>query len=254
MIKRVVLRVCILIFSAACVEQKSEDLRIAVSANMQFTIDDLVAAFKERTGIRCQVIIGSSGKLTAQIKEGAPYDIFVSADTSYPDQLFKEGYTMSAPKIYGYGKLVVWSRLDSTIPLIPLLTSQQVHHIAIANPKLAPYGKASVEVLKKMKVYDDIREKLVFGESILQTNQFVISGAAEVGFTSKSVVLSNKVKDIGSWVAVDQRDYKPIAQALVVIKHEGDQYKKAERFQEFFFTNTAKTILEKSGYTINSEE
>ena len=254
MIKRIVLSMYIFVFSTACVQQKTEDLRIAVSANMQFAIDDLVAAFTEHTGIGCQVIIGSSGKLTAQIKEGAPFDVFVSADTSYPNQLFKEGYTISAPKIYGYGKLVVWSRWRDTVPLPQLLKNQEIDHIAIANPKLAPYGRASVEALKKMGVYDEVKDKLVFGESILQTNQFVISGAAEVGFTSKSVVLSDKVKDVGSWIAVDQRDYLPISQALVVIKQKGDKEKEAKRFQEFFFTNTAKTILERSGYAVNNEE
>ncbi|MEO6187741.1 MAG: molybdate ABC transporter substrate-binding protein, partial [Ginsengibacter sp.] len=187
----------------ACNEQRDQTLTIAVAANMQFAAKDLVNAFTSETGIKTKLIISSSGQLTAQIKAGAPFDVFISADMKYPMELFSSGHATKKPIVYAYGKLVLWSLVDSIAPSINTLTSARINHIAIANPKTAPYGMAAIEVLKRHALYEPLKNKLVYGESISQTNQFIISKSAGVGFTAKSVVLSPQMEGKGKWTEID---------------------------------------------------
>ncbi|MBQ0735839.1 molybdate ABC transporter substrate-binding protein [Aquimarina celericrescens] len=239
----------LLLFTFGCTSTNSRKVTIATAANMQFVMKEIAAAFTQETGIDCDVIISSSGKLTAQIKEGAPYDVFISADTKYPKILYEKGFTSNIPKIYGYGTLVLWS-FSENVPLdINLLTQNQIEHIALANPKTAPYGTAAIEVLKHAKIYDQISEKLVFGESISQTNQFILSGAAQIGFTAKSVVLSPQMKGKGEWISIDSTSYTPIAQAAVIIKKDKIS-DAAMKFYEFLFSTKSKEILENFGYLV----
>ncbi len=232
-------------------QQESEKLNIAIAANMQFASEELLKKFTDQTNIACDLIISSSGKLTAQIKEGAPFDIFVSADMKYPNKLYTSGYTCKAPKIYAYGKLVLWSMIDSIHPSIDILKSLKIDHIAIANPKTAPYGTAAIEVLKQHGVYKDVKDKLVYGESISQTNQFIISKSAQIGFTSKSVVVSPKIKGKGNWVTIDESDHSSIAQGVVILKNNAENHHKAKAFYDFLCSQEAKIILENYGYSVN---
>ncbi|MCX2764040.1 molybdate ABC transporter substrate-binding protein [Aquimarina muelleri] len=239
-----------LILVISCKQKDQKKLTIAVSANMQFAIKEISKAYTKQTGVDCEIIIGSSGKLTAQIKKGAPFDILVSADMKYPEELFTSGFTTNKPKIYAYGKLVLWTMIDSIKPALHLLKNLDVHHIAIANPKTAPYGIAAVEILKNKGIYSSINHKLVFGESISQTNQFIVSKSAEIGFTSKSVVLSPKMKNKGNWIDLDKNDYSPIAQGIVVLKNRAMQKNDAEKFYNFIQSATAKKILVNFGYSV----
>jgi molybdate transport system substrate-binding protein len=231
---------------AACQQKPERKLTIAVAANMQFAIKELSKTFTDQTGISCDLIISSSGKLTAQIKEGAPFDIFVSANMKYPKELFNTGFATKTPKIYGYGKLVMWSMIDSVYPSLEILKNSEVNHIAIANPKMAPYGIATIEVLKKHGLYESVKDKLVYGESILQTNQFIISKSVEIGFTSKSVVLSPKMSTKGNWVDIENTDYSAIAQGVVILNHNNQE--DAEKFYTFLSSANARRILENFGY------
>ncbi len=232
-----------------CTNTDHHRVTIATSANMQFAMKEIVSAFTQQTGINCDLITSSSGKLTSQIQEGAPYDVFISADTKYPKILYEKGFTSNIPKIYGYGTLVLWS-FSENIPLdINLLTQDQIEHIALANPKTAPYGTAAIEVLKHAKIYDQVSEKLVYGESISQTNQFIVSGAAQIGFTAKSVVLSPQIKGKGEWISIDSTSYTPIAQAAVIIKKDKIS-DAAMKFYEFLFSTKSKEILENFGYLV----
>src|SRR3954466_5792583 len=148
-------------------------LTVAAAANVQFVMNELVKDFDSSANIKTDIILNSSGKLTAQIKEGAPYDIFVSADMKYPQELYKSGHAIDSPKVYANGLLVLWTTQTGIKPLADLsvLTSHAIRKIAIANPQTAPYGEASVEAMNYYKVYDKVKYKLVYGESISQTNQ-----------------------------------------------------------------------------------
>jgi molybdate transport system substrate-binding protein len=244
---------CLLFLIAAngCRQKDSEKLFIATAANMQYPMNDLVKAFSLQTGMDCETVISSSGILTAQIREGAPFDVFVSADMKYPAELYKDGYTIAAPEIYAYGVLILWTIVQELDPSIDLLTSDRIRHIALANPRTAPYGMAAVEVLERAGIYDMVQKKLVYGESISQTSQFIVSGAAEIGFTAKSVALSPDMEDRGNWIVVDENHYTPIAQGMVILKNK--KIKQAEKFRDFLFSEKGRKILNKFGYLVHDK-
>lgn len=237
----------VLLFS--CQSKSKPSLTIATAANVQFAMTELTKAFQDQTGIACHIVIGSSGGLTAQIAGGAPYDVFVSANMKYPEALYKKGLTAAAPEVYGFGILVLWGTDGILTPSFNELESDTIRHIAIANPKTAPYGEAALEVLQNLNLLERINSKLVYGESISQVNQFVISNAAEIGFTSKSVVISDEMGQKGKWIEVDQQLYTPIAQGAVVIK--GKNREMADKFYKFLFSEQAKLILRNYGYHVN---
>ncbi len=228
-------------------------LTVAVAANVQYAMNELKEEFTKETGIRVAVVIGSSGQLTAQIKEGAPFDVFVSADMMYPDRLFHEKLAVDSPKIYASGALVIWTmnkglNLDNGLNV---LLGGKIKKIALANPRTAPYGVAAVEALKKFGIYDKVKNKLVYGESISPTNQFIVSKAVDAGFTAKSVVLSPQMKGKGKWKEIAQDAYGRIRQGCVILKYGFDNHKRDSRkFFNFLFSNKAKNILSKYGYII----
>ena len=239
--------VILLIFG--CTQSGTDKVTVATAANMQFVMKELTRSFTEQTGIRCEAIISSSGKLTAHIKKGAPYDIFVSADMKYPVELYESGFTTRGPEIYAHGKLVLWTIADDIKPGIEILTDPKINHIALANPRLAPYGAAAVEVLKYFGIYEQVVKKLVFGESISQVNHFITSGSAEIGITSKSVVFSSEMKGKGNWADLEKNSYMPISQAAVILKREKDMTD-AVRFYDFLFSEDAKEIFRNFGYEV----
>ena len=211
---------------------------------MQFAIAALTQSFTETTGIPCELIIGSSGKLTAQIKEGAPYHLLLSADMKYPTELFKSGFADTSPQIYAYGKLVLWTMTKEIQPSIHQLLSENIQYIALANPKTAPYGKAAIEVLQHYHLQEKIKAKLVYGESIAQTNQFITSKAAEIGFTAKSVLLSPHIKGKGHWVEIADTTYSPIGQGIIILKNKNKTFhQQAQQFYNFIFSPPAQSIL-----------
>lgn len=232
-----------------CESGTSRKIRIATAANMQFAMEEIVQSFEQKTDIACEMIVSSSGKLTAQIQEGAPFDLFVSADLKYPQKLFEANKTVGKPEIYAYGQLVLWSnrKIENLDP--KTLQRTEIQHIAIANAKTAPYGLAAMEVLKYYDLLEKVESKLVYGESIAQTNQFILSGAASLGFTAKSVVLSPELKGKGSWVELDNSAYSPIQQAVVLLKTDVKIEEKAKQFYDYLFSTESQKILENFGYT-----
>jgi len=229
----------------SCENNTSQKITIATAANAQFAISELVDTFTNQTNIECNIIVSSSGKLTAQISEGAPYDILISADMKYPESLHAKNKTQSPPRVYAYGKLALWSK-NKNINL-QVLKNQNIKHIAIANPKTAPYGTAAVKTLQKQGVYEVVKDKLVYGESISQVNQFIYSGTADVGFTAMSVVLSPRMKNEGIWTEIEADNHAPIAQGAALINRK-NIHPDAARFYEFLFSQKAKKILKKYGY------
>lgn len=243
--------ILLIILMVSCNPKSNEKLLIATAANVQFAMEELVAKFENQTQIECEIIMSSSGKLTAQIKEGAPYDIFVSANMIYPNELYNSGFTTNKPEVYAYGKLVLLSLKDDVKVDLSLLKDNSIKHIAVANPKTAPYGISASEVLHYYNIYDDVKDKLVYGESVSQTNQFILSKAAEIGFTAKSAVKSPKMVGFNNWIELPQNTYKPIEQGVVIIKNKNKTNAKANSFYKFLFSPEAKIILKKYGYEVD---
>ena len=226
----------------------SETLTVSAAANVQYALDELIKEFKKHNpSVKVRKVISSSGKLTAQIVRNAPYDIFLSADMRYPDYLYKIGYAITKPKVYAYGVLVLYTTKDIKLDNIDVLTSKVIKRVALPNPRTAPYGKASVETLKYHKIYSKILPKVVYGEGVSQTTQYIVKRLVDVGFTSKSVVLSPKLKGLGNWIEVDPKTYKPIKQGIVILKR-GASNKYAKKFYDFILSKEGKEILRKYGY------
>ncbi len=249
MVKKLLLPIVFALLVSCGNNERDQGLTIAVAANMQFAMEEIAIAFTEETGQPCKMIIGSSGKLTAQIVEGAPFDVLVSADMKYPQSLHDSGLAETDPEVYAYGSLVLWTLNDSLNLSMTALKSEEVAHIALANPRTAPYGVAAEDVLKQYGIYEEVRDKLVFGESIAQTNQFITSGAAEAGFTALSVVLSPQMKGRGQWIAPDPASYRPISQGMVVIRRDEGSNIQGLAFRDFVFSERAKEILIQYGYS-----
>ncbi|PWJ59482.1 molybdate transport system substrate-binding protein [Dyadobacter jejuensis] len=235
---------------AAC-SKPSEELMIATAANVQYVMNDIKAEFEKESGKKVQIIVGSSGKLTAQIREGAPFDVFVSADTKYPEEIYKQGGSDRAPQVYARGALVLWSK---NLPTEGLdwnrLKEDNIHKIAIPNPQTAPYGEAALQALEKTGLMPAIKTKLVYGESIAQTAQYITSGSVDVGFNALSIVLSSNMKDQGHFTPIDTALYAPIQQAAILLRHSENSLKKAssEAFYEFLYSERAQQIFRKYGY------
>lgn len=241
---------CIII-SSCKQASKEATIVIATAANMQEAMQVLAKDFTQKTNIKCQLVTSSSGKLTAQIKAGAPYNILVSANMKYPEEIYASGLSKSAPKIYAYGKLVLWTANQKLAPSISLLKNDRISHIAIANPKTAPYGAATEEVLSFYNLNQSLKHKLVVGESISQTNQFIHSQAAEIGFTAMSTVTSEKLKNIGNWITIDSTIYSSIKQGIILINQDSESNKRAEEFYSYISSKEAQLILTKFGYSIH---
>jgi len=241
----------LLAFNSCSEKKKSKIVTIAAAANMQYVMGALVREFEDHTGIRCHLIIGSSGKLTAQITEGAPYDILVSADMKYPLEIYNAGLAVDLPASYGYGQLVLWTMKEGIHPSIDLLKGQSIDHIALANPLTAPYGKAAMEVLSHYGLTDSLAHKLVYGESVSQTNQFISSKSVELGFTAMAVVLSPELKEKGSWTLLDNTSYTPIQQGAVIINRDQANISEIREFYEYLFSKEAKILLKNFGYLVD---
>ena len=239
-------------FLAIPVAGFGQTLRVAVAANAQYVVKALRADFKKKTGLNLEIISGSSGKLTAQIKNGAPYDLFLSADMDMPQHLNQTGFSLNKPRIYALGSLIVCSASDLNLKNWPkLLTQPPIVKIAIANPTLAPYGKAAEAALRHYKLWEPVQFKLVFGESIAQVNTYLTTGAVQVGFTTEALIHENLKKTELNWVRVDPKLYPAIQQGVVVLKQaQKSNYKPAMQFYNYLFSAAAQQIFRQNGYQV----
>lgn len=229
-----------------------QNVRVAVAANAQFVAEALKHAFEQKHAAKIELVISSSGKLTAQMEQGAPYGVFLSADMSYPETLYKKGFTTGAPRVYAMGKLVLWTLRPPPGPFrISTLKRADIKTIAVANPATAPYGVAALEALKKTGNEEALRPKIVYGESISQVNQYLLSGAADAAFTAKSVVVAPTMRGKGRWTEVDDSLYQPISQGAVVLKSvTGKTAEAAQAFYRFLFSPEARAIFKTYGYKV----
>lgn len=227
-------------------------INIAVAANVSYAIEELKAEFiKTNPDTQLIVILGSSGKLSAQIKNGAPYGLFMSANMRYPQTLFEDKIAITKPLVYAKGGLAYLSakELDFSAGM-QLLKNKNIRKIAIANPKTAPYGKASIEAMKNAKVYEQVKVKLVFAESISQTVSYAVT-AADIGLISKSSLYSSKMKQYKenvNWMSVDESLYTPIEQGIVLLKYAQGKTE-YQAFYDFILSPKGEKILQRYGYT-----
>lgn len=228
-------------------------INIAVAANVSYAIDELKAEFKKSNpDTEVHVILGSSGKLAAQIVNGAPFGLFMSANMKYPKALYEQKVAITKPVVYAQGALAYLSSKPKEFSKgIALVTDPAIGKIAVANPKTAPYGKAAVEAMKKGGVYESVKEKFVYAESISQVVSYALT-AADVGFIAKSSLYSPKMaayKEGINWASVDSKLYSPIKQGVVILKNGADN-SEYRSFYDFILSPKGKEILKKYGYVI----
>lgn len=230
--------------------QGQQKVTIVAAANLKIALDSINTVFKiQNPGINPQVTYGASGKLFEQISNSAPFDLFFSADMDYPAALEKKKLTASKVKMYAIGKLVIWSKkTDPNLKKMNSLLDSGIRKIAIGNPATAPYGEKAVESLKFYKMYDKVKNKLVFGENITQAAQFVTTGNADIGITALSLVLTpNMQKEGGKYYVIPQKSHTSLEQGCVVLKH-GKDNPAALKFYNFISSKKAIAILKYYGY------
>ncbi len=231
----------------------AKEIKIALSSNVSYAIEALKKEFNSLyPDIKVGVILGSSGKLTAQIKNKAPYQIFMSADMKYPDALFKDKIAITKPVVYAKGTLAYLSSKEQDFTnKMHLLQSNKIDKIAIANPKTAPYGKAAVQAMQNAGIYESVKDKLVFAESISGALSFIVI-AADIGFIAKSSLYSPKMSHFKkgiNWTDVDAELYEPINQGIVILK-EGEANSDVAKFYDFILSQKAKKIFRDFGYLL----
>ncbi len=243
-----------LFFSASCSgshspesEADAQEITVAAAANLTNAFEELGKQFTSRTGIKVTYSFGSTANLAKQIENGAPFDVFASADVEHVDQLNDKGLIAPGTRaLYARGKLVVWTPPESRIALnrIEDLAGPDVKIIALAKPDIAPYGQASVETLRALNLWAAVEPKVVYGENVAQTRQYASSGNADAAFIPLALVSRGE----GRFIEVDERLHQPIDQALALIKASGKQ-EQAGRFVEFILSDEGQALLEGFGYS-----
>jgi molybdate transport system substrate-binding protein len=232
-------------------------ITIAAAADLTFAFKEAVPQFEKESGDTVKLSFGSSGNFFAQIQNGAPYDLFFSADIGYPKKLDAAGLAEPGT-IYEYavGKIALWVLNQSPLDLtkgLPVLTDARIRKIAIADPAHAPYGVAAVAALKNDQLYDTVKPKLVEGENIAQTAQFVQSGAADIGILALSLALAPTLQKQGRYELIPDNLYPPIAQAGVVLKSSQEK-KAAEAFIAFLEKPETLQLMRRYGFVIPAEQ
>ena len=233
-------------------------LKIAAAADLRFALPAVKEAFeKSHAGTKLELTFGASGTLLAQIENGAPFDIFLSADQQYAQKLIDAGKTVSdQPFSYARGHLVMWvpnsSKLDLTGPGLKVLEDPSIQHVSIANPQHAPYGRAAIAAFKYFQLEETLKDKLVFGENVAQAAQFAQSGTAQVGLIAKSLAMSEEMMKAGRFVDVPLDAYPPLIQAGVIIKSKGN-YETAGEFETYLTSDEARADLAKFGFASPEE-
>ena len=222
---------------------------MAAAADLEPVLPPIFAQFQRQTGIRAVATYKASAILTTQILNGAPFDLFLSADTGYPQRLIAAGMADSAqPLIYAKGTLVLWTRKDSRLPApsIDLLRSPALKTLAIASPRQAPYGRAAIAALKSLNLYQSLQPRIVTAENIGQAAQFVESGNAQAGLISLTAALTPTLSSVGSYFVIPRNLYPPIDQGAVVVKNSA-QRTAAQRLLDFILSPPIQAEMAKRG-------
>jgi len=236
--------------------QAQTPLRLAAAADLEPVLPPILAEFEKATGIHAEATFQASAMLTTQIQNGAPFDVFFSADVGYPKRLIDAGLAdaagtadSSTPIVYARGTLVLWTRNDSHLtPSLDLLRSPELKRLAVANPDRAPYGRAAVAALTSLKLYDELKPKLVTAENIAQTAQFVDSGNADAGLISLTSALTPRLSGAGSYFVMPRELYPPIEQGAVIIR-KTTQRVAVHKLLDFVLSAPVQAQMAKSGLT-----
>lgn len=229
----------------------ADEVHVAVAANFAAPMEKIAVEFARDTGNRALVSSGGTGKLYAQIKNGAPFEVFLSADEATPAKLEQEGLGVAGSRFpYAFGRLVLWSPKPGYVDSQGNIVKQgKFRHLAIANPKLAPYGRAAQEVLENQGMWQPLQSRLVFGENIAQTHQFVSSGNAELGFVALSQIRQDSAERQDSFWLVPQALHAPIRQdAILLVRGKGKTA--AEQLLKYLKSDKAAAIIKRYGYDL----
>ncbi|KHE91093.1 MAG: molybdate ABC transporter substrate-binding protein [Candidatus Scalindua rubra] len=243
-----------LIFGFSISVQAGDNILIAAASNLRFAMHEICQDFQEEnSSIHTKVAYGSSGNFFAQIKQGAPFDIFFSADTKYPELLEKDGLTAKeTQKVYAVGKIVLWVPKGSKVDFdkgLQAVISSRVTKLTIANPRHAPYGRAAAESLRYYGLWEKVKGKLIYGENISQTAQFVHTGAADAGIIALSLAISPRMLNDGKYWEIPDGSYSDIEQVYVVLK-KGEGKKSIRKFLDFIHGERGGKILSRYGFVI----
>jgi molybdate transport system substrate-binding protein len=234
-------------------QASAEDLAIAAASDLNFAIKDLIAEYEKATGHHVKLSLGSSGNFYAQIQNGAPFDVYFSADIGYPKKLEEAGLTVPGSLYrYAVGRIVLWTNHTSKREVskgLEILRDPAIKKIAIANPKHAPYGRAAVAAMQYFKVYDEAKDRLVLGENISQAAQFIESGACDVGIIALSLALAPTMKAAGTYWEIPSDAHPPLEQGAAILK-SSKQQKTAQQFLDFMQGQPGQEIMSRYGFTL----
>lgn len=228
-----------------------EKTTIVVAANLKTAMDSIAKVYLQKNpSDKIQILYGASGKFYEQIVNGAPFDVFFSADIGFPTKLKESRFAISTVKLYAIGRLAIWSKkIDPNTQKMNSLLDPKVKKISIANPVTAPYGTKAVESMKRNKIYNSVKDNLVYGENIAQAAQFVAFGVADIGIIALSDVLSPAMKkERGKYYVIPQESHAPLEQGCVILKH-GKGNATALKFYDYISSDKAKAILKYYGYS-----
>lgn len=239
------------VFIFLSLNSQAEEILIAAAADLKFALDGIVRDFnKSYPNEKVKVTYGSSGTFFLHIQQGAPYDLYFSADIDYPKKLEAMNLTSSTVKQYGVGRIVIWSsQVEASKLTLKNLNEKSIVKIALANPKHAPYGKRAVEALQSVGVYDSVAKKFVLAENVSQAAQWVHTGNADIGIIALSLALSDEMKGKGSFSIIEEKLHQRLEQGYVITK-AGANKKLSQKFADYMSTKPARMVLERYGFVM----
>ena len=247
---------CLLFLVCTLPVYASDKLTIAAASDLRYALDDIVTLFQQRQpAAEVRVIYGSSGKISTQIRHGAPYDLFFSADIQFPEQLYAEGHALTQPQLYALGRIVLWSPRQNMAGIkLAQLTELNFRRLAIAQPAHAPYGMRAKEALQAVGVWPAVEAKLVYGENIAQTAQMAQSGGADIAFIALALAkfpeLANSSKRAShGYQLIPAELHQPLSQAYVITRH-GANNRSAQQFTAFMTNKDVLAIMQAYGFEL----
>jgi molybdate transport system substrate-binding protein len=251
---RVILALCLFVITSVNLAV-AEEITIAAASDLNFAFREIATEYEKASGNHVRLTLGSSGNFYAQIQNGAPFDLYFSADIAYPKKLEEAGLTVPGSLYqYAVGRIVLWTGNGSPLDLskgLEILREPTIKKIAIANPKHAPYGRAAVAAMEYFKVYDQVKDKLILGENISQAAQFIESGACDIGIIALSLAIAPAMKSKGTYWEVPAEAHPSLDQGAVILKQSKNQ-EAARQFLEFIKGPQGQEIMKRYGFTLPS--